>query len=51
MRPAMTNPIVVILFLLIAAFIALDMFVLHLGLSVFLGKRLVDLIEWVAFWR
>ncbi len=47
----MTNPIALILGLLIAALVALDLMLFGSQHMVFLGKRMFDLIEWMAFWR
>lgn len=47
----MTNPIALILGLLIAALVALDLMLFGSHHMVFLGKRMFDLIEWMAFWR
>ena len=46
----MTNRIALGLGLFILAFLALDYF-LGLGWSVFLGRKFLDLIRLVAFWR
>lgn len=47
---AMTNRIALLIGLIVAAFIALD-FVLGLGMTVFLGRKFLDLIRLVSFWR
>ena len=47
----MTNGLALALILLIAGFFALDHWVLHLDAPLFLARRGLDLIEWVAFWR
>ena len=48
---AMTNRIALILGLIIAALIAFDV-VLHDGRTmIFLSKKLIELLEWIAFWR
>lgn len=47
----MTNPIALILGLLIIALAALDLIFLGAQNTLFLGKRMFDLIEWMAFWR
>ena len=47
----MTNRIALILGLLIFIFIVLDLALRGPGDFVFLGKRLFELIEWIAFWR
>ncbi|MFQ6548277.1 hypothetical protein AADZ90_009985 [Aestuariibius sp. 2305UL40-4] len=47
----MTNRIAIWLLLLIAGFFVLDHYVLQLDAAVYLGRRALDLIEWLAFWR
>lgn len=47
----MTNRIAIGLVLCIAAFFMLDHFVLQLDAARFLLRKLIDLIEYVAFWR
>ncbi len=47
----MTNTIALWLAALILGFLALDYFVLDWDVPVFLGRKLLDLIEWMAFWR
>ncbi len=48
---AMTNRIALILGLILAALIAFDV-VLHDGRTmIFLSKKLIELLEWIAFWR
>lgn len=47
----MTNSIALSLALLILGGIALDVVVFGADNIVFLGKKLADLIEWLAFWR
>ena len=47
----MTNALAIGLLIAIAAFFALDHFVLHLGAPLFLARRFYDLLQWVAFWR
>ena len=49
-RRAMTNRIALLIGLIVAAFVALD-FVLGLGMTVFLGRKFLDLIRVVAIWR
>ncbi|WP_198665101.1 hypothetical protein [Tropicimonas sp. IMCC34011] len=46
----MTNRLAVILGILIALFVAADL-IFDWGWCVFLGKELLKLIEWAAFWR
>jgi hypothetical protein len=47
----MTNRIAIVLLALIAAFFLADYFWLGLGAPVFLGRKLLDSIEFLAFWR
>ena len=47
----MTNRIALIPGLIILAAIAFDLTTTGGGNLIFLGKKLVDLIEWLAFWR
>jgi len=47
----MTNTIALWLAALILGFLALDHFYLDWNAPVFLGRKLLDLIEWMAFWR
>ncbi len=47
----MTNTIALWLAVLILGFLALDYFYLDWNVVVFLGRKLLDLIEWMAFWR
>jgi hypothetical protein len=49
-RPAMTNRIALLIGLIVAAFFALDL-VLGLGMTVFLGRKFLDLIRAIAIWR
>lgn len=46
----MTNSVAIGLFLLILAGLGLDHW-LDSGIALSLGRRFVDLISWVAFWR
>ncbi len=47
----MTNKIAIALGLLILSIFALDQFVFGWDLLVFLGRKLSELIEYLAFWR
>jgi hypothetical protein len=47
----MTNKIALVLLALIAAFFLADYLWLDLGAPVFLGRRFLDFIEYLAFWR
>ena len=47
----MTDRIALALGLILAAAIAVDVGMFGAQHIIFLGKKLVDLIEWTAFWR
>ncbi|MEJ6398692.1 hypothetical protein [Yoonia sp. 208BN28-4] len=47
----MTNGIAIFLALLIIGFFALDHYVLHLDALTFLFRRLIAVIDILAFWR
>ena len=47
----MTNRIALTLGILIVLTIALDVLIFGSEHLVFLGKKMADLIEWLAFWR
>ena len=47
----MTNALAIGLLIVIAAFFALDHYVLHLDAPLFLARKFYDLLQWVAFWR
>lgn len=47
----MTTKLTLILAALIAGFFVLDAYVLHINAFVFLGKKLVELITYLAIWR
>lgn len=47
----MTNPIALVLGLLLVAAVALDAMIYGSEHFIFLGKELFELIEWIAFWR
>ena len=47
----MTNTIAICLGLVILGFLALDYLVLHWDVPVFLGRKLMDSVEYLAFWR
>ena len=47
----MTTRLAIILILLIAAFFVLDHYVLHMNAAVFLGKKVIELINYLAIWR
>ncbi len=47
----MTNRISIVLGLMIAALFLADHFWLHWDLPVFLGRKVSDLLDYIAFWR
>ena len=47
----MTNPIALVLGLMILGALILDVLLVGNTHIVFLGKKLAELIEWMAFWR
>jgi len=47
----MTNTIAVVLALILIATISVDVALYGSEHMVFLGKRLFELIDWIAFWR
>lgn len=47
----MTNKIAIVLAVLVIAVFAVDAYAFGGNLPVFLGKELMRVIEWVAFWR
>jgi len=47
----MTTPLAFWIFLIIAAFFVLDHYVWQTDALVFLGKRGIDLINYLAIWR
>ena len=47
----MTNGIAIGIVLALAGFFALDHYVLHIDAAVFLGRKGLDLLGYVAFWR
>lgn len=47
----MTNGIAIGLVIVIAGFFALDHFHLHLDAGVFLLRKMIALIQFMAFWR
>ncbi|MDF3382760.1 MULTISPECIES: hypothetical protein [Sulfitobacter] len=47
----MTNPIAIVLALVIAGAMMIDLYVYGADHMVYLGKKLFELIEWMAFWR
>jgi hypothetical protein len=47
----MTNKIAIALGLFILAIFALDYYVIGADIHIFLGRKLGDLIEYMAFWR
>lgn len=47
----MTNRIALILAVLLIGAIAVDVFLFGTEHLIFLSKKMLDLIEWLAFWR
>lgn len=47
----MTNALAIGLVTFIAAFFALDFFVLDLDAPLFLARKFYDMLEWLAVWR
>ena len=47
----MTNQLAIILACVIVGFFAVDLVFLSGETSLFLAKKFLELIEWVAFWR
>ncbi|WP_165351887.1 hypothetical protein [Salipiger sp. IMCC34102] len=47
----MSNGLAIGLVLAIAAFFALDHYVLNWGAPLFLAREFADLLNWLAFWR
>lgn len=47
----MTNKIAFVLAALIVAFFLADYFWLNIGAPIFLGRKLLEFIEFLAFWR
>lgn len=47
----MTNKISLVLGLMIVSAITIDLFLFGTNHMVFLGKRMLELINWMAFWR
>lgn len=47
----MTNPVALVLGLMILGALILDVLLVGNTHIVFLGKKLAELIEWMAFWR
>lgn len=47
----MTNALAIGIVFVIAAFFVLDHYLLHLDAPLFLARKGMDLIEWLAFWR
>ncbi|MDJ0820522.1 MAG: hypothetical protein QNJ09_01770 [Paracoccaceae bacterium] len=48
---AMTNTIAIVLGLIIVAVIAVDYALFGSDHLIFLGKRMFELLDWIAFWR
>ena len=50
-RRAVTNRIAIVLGLILIAALVVDMLLYGNEHLIFLGKKLLELIEWIAFWR
>ncbi len=50
-RRQLTNTIAIILALLLVAFFAYDGWQMDWAMTVFLGRKGLEFIEWLAFWR
>jgi hypothetical protein len=46
-----TNPIAIVLGILITVAIVVDVMLFGTDHMIFLGKKFFELIEWIAFWR
>lgn len=49
--PPMTNRIALFLAAVVLGIIAADLLVFHWGLALATGRRFIDLVEYLAFWR
>lgn len=47
----MTNLVALVLAVLILGLFALDALMMHWGLPVRIGRAMVQIIEWISFWR
>mgnify|MGYP000153253885 CR=1 FL=1 len=47
----MTTKLGLVIVALIAGFFLLDHYVLHLNAGIFMGKKMLELINYLAFWR
>jgi len=47
----MTNPVALVLGLLLIGLVAVDVMIYGTEHLIFLGKKLFEFIEWIAFWR
>ncbi|MDF0597422.1 hypothetical protein [Psychromarinibacter halotolerans] len=47
----MTNTIAIVLGLLLVAFFAYDGLQMDWAMTVFLGRKGLEFVEWLAFWR
>lgn len=50
-RCVVTNRIAIVLGIIIVGLFVLDIVIYGSEHMVFLGKKMLDLIEWMAFWR
>lgn len=49
--PPMTNRIALVLAAMVIALFAADLLIFHWGLHLFLGRKFVGLVEYLAIWR
>ena len=47
----MTNRIAIVLALFVIAVFLVDAYAFGGGLPVFIGKRMFEFLDWIAFWR
>ncbi|WP_421704543.1 glyceraldehyde-3-phosphate dehydrogenase [Aliiroseovarius sp.] len=47
----MTNQIALVLAILVIAFFGTDFLIMDGSMSLFLGKKMLEFTEWLAFWR
>ena len=47
----MTTRMAIILMAAIIGFVVFDQYVLQKDIVVFLGREMIDVIAWIAFWR
>ncbi len=47
----MTNQLALVLAIMVCAFFGADYILMDGAISLFLAKKMMELIEWIAFWR